>query len=251
MIVKSYKTHKIKVGDDIYKILDKYLPTLSENSVVAITSKIISITQGDVVKNDGSFTKDNLVKKEADYYIESDVETEYGKIFLTRKDELIVFSAGIDESNTDEDFVLWPRNLQAATNKIWEYLRKRDNIKNLGIIVTDSGIIPVVAGVIGTSLSWCGFEPINNFVGKTDIFGREIKYTQVSVVESLATSAVIVMGETSEQTPLAVITDVPFIKFQDGVPTKEEKESVIFPIEKDMYGKLLTSVKWTKGGGGK
>jgi len=249
MIVKSHKTHKIKVGDDIYKILDKYLPTLQENSVVAITSKIISITQGDVVKNDGSITKDDLVKKEADYYIESDTETEYGKIFLTRKNGLIVFSAGIDESNTDDGFVLWPKNLQSATNKIWEYLRAKNKIQNLGIIVTDSGIIPVKTGVIGTSLSWCGFEAINDFIGKKDIFEKEIKFTQVSVIESLAASAVIVMGETSEQTPLAVLTDLPFVKFQDRIPTNEEQEGVIFPIEKDMYGKLLTSVKWLKGGG--
>lgn len=251
MIVKSYKTHKIKLGDDLYQILDKYLPRLEENSVVAIASKIVSITQGDIVKNDGSVKKEDLVKKEADFYIESDIKTPFGKVFLTRKDGHVVFSAGIDESNSDGYFILWSKNLQETTNKIWEYLRKKNKIKNLGIVITDSRIIPARTGIVGFCLSWCGFEAINDFIGKKDIFGEDIKITKVSVIEPLATAAVAVMGETDEQTPLGTITDIPFVKFQDRIPTKSELEDVIYPIEKDMYGKLLKAVKWHKGGGGK
>lgn len=248
MIVKSYKTRKIKVGDDLYQVFDKYLPPLSENSVIAITSKIISITQGDIIKNDGSIDKDKLIKQESDFYIESDVETPYGKIFLTRKDGHIVFTAGIDESNADGNFVLWPKNLQDATNKVWKYLRKKNKIKNLGIIITDSRLTPARTGVIGFTITWCGFKPFNEESGKPDLFGREIKYTNVNVLEALAASAALVMGEIAEQSPLAVITDVPFVKFQNREPSEQELEDVSWPIEKDMYGQLLTAVKWKKGG---
>lgn len=249
MIVKSYKTHKIKAGDDLFKILDKYLPLLEEKTVVAITSKIISIAQGDVVKNDGTVDKNELIKKEADYYIESNVPTPYGKIFLTRKDGHIVFSSGIDESNADGNFILWPRNLQQITNSIWGYLRQEHKVKNLGVIITDSRLTPARTGVIGFAITWCGLKPFNEFSGTQDLFGREIKYTNVNVIEALAASAALMMGETTEQTPLAIIEDVPFVKFQNRVPTKTELESMNWPIEKDMYGKLLSSVKWKKGRG--
>lgn len=249
MIVKSYKTHKIRVGDNLFEILDKYLPKLSEKSVVAIASKIISITQGDVVKNDGTINKDDLIMRESDYYIENSPDHPFGKVFLTRKNGHIVFFAGIDESNSDGNFILWPKNLQDVTNKIWDYLRQKNKIKNLGVIVTDSRIIPARTGIVGFCLSWCGFEAINDFIGKKDIFGQDIKITQVSVIEPLATSAVAMMGETFEQTPLVVLTDLPFVKFQNRKPTKEELEDVIYPIEKDMYGTLLQAVKWQKGGG--
>lgn len=251
MIVNAHKTHKIKVGDDLFKILDQYLPSLSENTVVAITSKIISLIQGDVVKDDGKISKDELVKKEADFYIENDTETEYGKVFLTQKDGHIAFTAGIDESNSDGYFVLWPKNLQVITNKVWEYLRQKNNIKNLGVIITDSRLTPARTGVAGFTITWCGFKPFNEFVGKKDIFGRSFKYTNVNIIESLGASATLLMGETDEQTPLATITDVPFVEFQNHAPTKEELESVSWPIERDMYGKLLTAVKWEKGGSGK
>ncbi|MGH7204421.1 MAG: coenzyme F420-0:L-glutamate ligase [Candidatus Levyibacteriota bacterium] len=251
MIVKPYKTHKIRVADNLYTILDDYLPALKENSIVAITSKIISICQGDVTKRDGSVKKDDLVKKEADYYLEHVHETPYGKVFLTRKNGFLIFSAGIDDSNSADGFVLWPKNLQETTNKIWEYLRNKHSISNLGIVVTDSRLIPTRSGVVGFGLSWCGFRGLNNLVGTKDVFGKEIRMTQVNLVESLATSATAVMGEGAEQTPLAMITDTPFVHFQDRPPTQEELDSMVWPIEKDMYGQLLTAVKWEKGGSGK
>ena len=100
-------------------------------------------------------------------------------------------------------------------------------------------------------MTWCGFKPYNEFSGKPDLFGREVKFTNVNIIEALAASAALVMGEITEQTPLAVLTDLPNVEFQDHVPTPEELDGVMWPIEKDMYGKLLTSVKWLKGGGGK
>jgi dihydrofolate synthase / folylpolyglutamate synthase len=249
MIVKSYKTHKIRVGEDLFGILDKYLPPLEEKSVIAITSKIISICQGNVVKQNGKIKKDDLVKKEADYFIKSDVELANGKIFLTRKDNHIIFSAGIDESNSDGNFILWPKKIQEKTNKIWSFLKEKNKIKNLGIIITDSRFIPGRTGALGFCIAWCGFEPFNDFRGKKDIFGKILEVTTVGVADALAASAAAAMGEADEQTPLAIVADLPFLTFQNHVPTKEEIDSMTWPIEKDLYGPLLTAVKWQKGGG--
>jgi putative folate metabolism gamma-glutamate ligase len=248
MKVSAHKTHKIQIGEDLFTVLDTYLPKLEEKSIVAITSKIIAISQGDVIKDDGIIKKDDIVKKEADYYIEYPVDTPYGKTFLTRKNNLLVFTAGVDKSNSGDYYVLWPKNLQEITNKIWKYLRKKHQLKHLGIIVTDSRLIPSRTGVVGFGLSWCGFSGLNDYIGKPDIYGQPITMTKVNLVESFATSAVFVMGETNEQTPLAVIQDAPFVTFQDRTPTEEELNAMTWPVEKDMYGKLLTSVKWKKGG---
>ncbi len=251
MIVKSYKTHKIKTRDNIYKILDKYLPNLKDKSIVAITSKIISITQKDVIPVKDVSDKDELIKKEADSYVEAPVPTPYGKVFLTRKNGHIVFTAGIDESNADGNYILWPRNLQKKTNDIWEYLKNKHKLKNLGIIITDSRFNPGRTGTLGFGMSWCGFEAVKNHVGEKDIFGRNIEWIKVNVIDSLATAAALAMGEAQEQTPLSVFTDLSFVKFQDRVPNKKELDAVIWPMEKDLYGKFLTAVKWQKGGGGK
>ena len=69
MIVKTVKTDKIVAGGPtIFELLDKHLTTLGEGSVVAITSKVVSICEGRVVPI-GNIDKEELIKSEADYYL--------------------------------------------------------------------------------------------------------------------------------------------------------------------------------------
>jgi F420-0:gamma-glutamyl ligase len=70
--------------------------------------------------------------------------------------------------------------------------------------------------------------------------------TKVNVADALAGAAVLVMGESNEQTPLAVITDIPFVQFQSRNPTNIELNSLHIAIEDDVYAPLLTSVHWKK-----
>jgi dihydrofolate synthase / folylpolyglutamate synthase len=71
--------------------------------------------------------------------------------------------------------------------------------------------------------------------------------TKVNVVDALAAAAVLVMGEGSEQTPLAIISDLPFVTFYDRDPSMEELQQLRIAIDDDLYGPLLTSVRWRKG----
>lgn len=245
MVIRAYKTHKITKKDtDITAILDKYLPKLAENSVVAVTSKIIAICEDRIVPIAGS-SKNELVKQEADYYLPK--ESNNYHVYLTIKSNLLVATAGIDESNSQDYYVLWPENPQESANKIREYLKKRDNLKSLGIIVTDSKTTPLRWGVTGAAISHSGFAALNNKIGTPDIFGREMKVTQVNVPDALAAAATFEMGEANEQTPIAVITKIPQVEFQDRNPISEELEVLHYNMKKDLYAQLLTSVPWQKG----
>jgi F420-0:gamma-glutamyl ligase len=72
--------------------------------------------------------------------------------------------------------------------------------------------------------------------------------TTVNVMDGIAAAAAVVMGEASEQTPLAVVTDIPFVQFQDHAPTKEELELLDIDPATDVYGVMLQSTPWKKGG---
>lgn len=248
MKVTAYKTHKIDVGEDIFAILDTYLPHLQENSVVAIASKIIAFCQKDVIKKEPGMEKRDFIQQEADYYLGDEYPRPFGQS-ISIKNYTLSASAGIDESNGNGYFILWPKNLQEITNKIWEYLRKKHGINNLGIIVTDSRIVPLRWGVIGIALSWCGFEALRDYTGHPDIFGRTMMVEKTSLIDSLATAATVTTGEGSEQKPLAVIEDVPFVTFQNRPPTDEEIKILQIALKDDLFEPLLSSVKWEKGKG--
>jgi F420-0:gamma-glutamyl ligase len=155
MKVIAYKTKKIKMGDNLFEILDTYLPKLEERNIVVITSKIISICQGDVVKNDGKIKKEKLIKEQADEYYEDENLKVWGTVLPTITHNVFVANAGIDESNADGNFILLPKNIDKVIEKIGNYLREKYNIKHLGIIVTDSHVGPMRYGTLGVGISWC------------------------------------------------------------------------------------------------
>lgn len=247
MKVTAIKTHKITGADtDITTVLDKYLPSLAENSIVVLTSKIVSICEGRQIPIEDA-SKDELVDLEAEYYLPKE-QNKYN-VFLTVKNSILAASAGIDESNTNGNFVFWPKDPQKSANKIREYLSKKHKIKNLGVLITDSKTTPLRWGVTGIGLSHSGFSAINDIIGTPDIFGRLMQMTKVNVMDGLSASAAVVMGEGAEQTPLGILTGVPFVKFQQRNPTDEEINMLNIDIDDDVYSTFLKSVPWKKGKG--
>lgn len=247
MIVKALKTHKITSQDkDIFQILDKYLDKLEENSVIAVTSKIVSITEGSTAEF-GHISKEDLVKQEAEYYLPK-TSNKYDVSF-TIKNNVIVASSGIDETNGNGFYILWPKNPFESANKIRKFLKEKNKLQNLGVIITDSKTTPLRWGVTGFALSYSGISPVKNYIGKIDLFGRKFEYTKTSIIDGLAASAVLTMGEGSEQTPIAKISDIPFVEFVERDPTQEEVNTLKIEIQDDLYAPILNSVKWEKGQG--
>lgn len=252
MRVTAVKTHKITARDqDLLKVIDKYLPAgkagllkLEERSVVAITSKIVSICQGRMIKMNG-VDKDKLIEQEAQYFLPRS-ENPYD-VALTITGNTLVATAGIDESNGAGYYILWPGNPQKTANTIRAHLRQKFNLNKLGVIITDSRTIPLRFGVTAFALSYSGFAPLKNYVGKPDLFGRKFEFEQMSIIDNLASAAAVVMGEGAEQTPIAVISDLSFVVFQDRNPTEKELDALKISIDEDLYGPFLKSVRWRKG----
>jgi putative folate metabolism gamma-glutamate ligase len=244
--VTAIKTEKILPGSiSLFELLDKHIINLNEKSVVVVTSKIIAICEGRVVKKISEEQKDELAKQEADLYLPREFN-QYG-FMITIKDNMLVASGGVDESNGNGFYILWPKDSQKSVNEIREYLAKKYNLKNLGVIITDSKLTPVRYGVTGYTIAHSGFNALRNYIGKPDIFGRLMQAEKTNVSDSLAAAAVLEMGEGNEQQPLAVITDVKSIEFQERNPTEEELEGLKISIGDDVFSSLLTAVKWQKG----
>ncbi len=243
MKVIPYKTHKITPNENIFAILDTYLPKLQEESIVVIASKIVGICEGRVVKKESKKQKDTLIKQEAEYYLP---QKRLG-FFLTINHNMLVANSGIDESNSNGQLSLWPKDPQKSVDIIREYLVKKHRIKKVGVILTDSKLSPLRWGVTGYALTHSGFRAINSYVDKKDIFGQKMRVEQSNIADSLAAAAVVNMGEGNEQQPLAVIIDVPFVTFQTRNPSQKELDSLKINLKDDMFASLLTAVKWKKG----
>lgn len=218
--------------DNIYDLLSK-LPKLREGDIVFITSKVLAIAQGRTVKIEEKINKDRLIKAEADSYIpRTRVPNKY--TILTIKNNTLIASAGIDESNADGYYVLWPNNIQKHLKEIWAFLRSRHGIKKLGVVTTDSHLQPMHRGTIGISIGAYGIEPLKDYRGQPDIFGRKLKVTQTNVIDGLAATAVLLMGEGRENQPLLIVRKAPIV-----FTNRASYHKLTIPAKEDIYYPLL------------
>ncbi|MFA6355097.1 MAG: coenzyme F420-0:L-glutamate ligase [Candidatus Paceibacterota bacterium] len=235
MKVISIKTKIFKEGEDLINFIKSHIKKLEENSILVVTSKIVALSEGRVAKVKDEKEKIELIKRESQFAM----KTKY--TWLTIKDGMVLAAAGVDESNAGGKIVLLPKDSFKVAIYIRNILLKFYKVKNLGIIITDSRLMPLRAGVVGIALGYAGFKGVRNYIGKKDLFGRKLKMSRTDVADSLATAAVYLMGEGSECQPLAVITDSK-VEFKNKIDKNELK----IDIKEDIYQPLFEKIKKIK-----
>jgi len=190
--------------------------TLQNGDVVAVSSKYAAISEGRVVAlADIEVTPEaaaiaeryhmnpkiaQLVRGEADHV--------FGGIpgfLLTYKDGILSPNAGIDRSNIPSGYaVLFPKHPYQLAAEIRRALRKRLNV-DVGVILTDSWLMPGRLGTSGVALATAGFYPIQDERGKEDLFGNPMQVTQRGIADAICQCAQLVMGERDEATPIAIV----------------------------------------------
>ena len=226
--------------DDLYAVLDDSLPRLHEGDIVFITSNVLAIHQGRCIKIEKGINKRKLVLQEAERYVEN--RTPYWDFILTIKDATLIPSAGIDESNGNGYYILWPKNTNKLLKEIRGYLKGKFKIKKLALVATDSHAVPLRWGISGISTGFYGMEPLWDRRGAPDIFGRKLEYTKVNVPDALAATAVLLMGEAGERTPVAILRGAQGVQFTD----KSTWHKITIRLEKDIYAPLRRKLKIKK-----
>jgi len=235
MLITPIKTEVFIINQNLIDFITVHIPIVPDKAVVVVTSKIVALAEGRVVPFRSTQQKEKLIREESEWAL----KTKY--VWATLKDGALVASAGIDESNADGKLILLPSNSMEAARYIRRELIKRYKIKNLGVLITDSRVMPLRSGVLGIALGYAGFKGLRDYRGKRDIYGRKLKYTQTNVADSLATTATLVMGEGKERYPLGLIIEAP-VEFSSKINKNELK----IAIEDDMYSPLFKTFPNTK-----
>ena len=229
MIVKEIKTRIFQEGENLESFISTYVPRLKEHSILVVTSKIVALAERRTVVAKDAKAKERLIRAESDVAL----ETKY--CWMTIKDDMVMAAAGIDESNANGKLILLPRDSHRSAGVLRKAFMKKFGLKQLGVIITDSRTMPLRAGVTGVAIGYAGFRGVRDYRGKPDLFGRLLHVSRTDVADSLATAAVLLMGEAKECQPLATIEDAP-VEFCERIDRNELKIS----LEDDMYRPLFT-----------
>ena len=247
MIVKPIRTKILKPPqDDLLAIIKQSLKKIPERSVLVIASKVVSIWEGRCIKK-SAIDKQRLIEQEADMFLRW-IYPRHLRATHTVKNHLLIRSAGIDESNANGFYILWPLNAYLSAQKIYSWIKKEYRAKNFGVIIVDSHSIPLRRGTFGISLGYFGFNPIFDYRGKKDLFGKKFRFTQNNIVDGLAAAAKLVMGEGSEKTPLCLISGLNFVQFGNKVlKSRKRYSSLEVPFDEDIFFPLIKRLPWKRG----
>ena len=227
----ALKTRVVKDGDDLIELILESLKAqdlqLEDNDVLALTSKVVSCSEGRMVKlsevkpseEAKRLAKEYSLKPEFAELILREAERVYGGVeraVLTLTNGVIVANAGIDNKNVPSDYaVLWPKDPPASVRGVRDGIKRRTG-KEVAVMIIDSGLVPLRIGTTGLALAVAGFKPIRDNRGCKDLFGKQIMITRQAVADDLASAAHLLMGEATEKTPLVLIREAP-VDFDDGV----------------------------------
>lgn len=231
MIVRPIKSRIFQEGDNLFTFITEYFKKIPEKSVIVITSKIVALAEKRTAVALNDKAKEKLIRAESEFAI----PTKY--VWLTVKDGMVMASAGIDESNANGKLILLPKDSFKTARDLRKKLRRKYGVRHLGVLITDSRTIPLRAGVTGVALGYTGFRGVKDYRGKPDIFGRKFKFSRTDVADSLATAAVLVMGEGNERQPLAIVEGAP-MEFCNRV----NREELHIDIKEDMYRPLFSKL---------
>lgn len=212
--------------DDLFAVLDESLHDVQEGDVIAISSKIVSIQEGNCLLVSET-DRNELIKKESDLMI--DRPYWYSPLTVTRS--AFIGTAGIDESNANGHYIPLPADAFASAKKMHTHISERFKLQNVGVVITDSHSTPLRRGATGIAIGWWGIMPSIDHVGEQDLFGREIKVEVSNVVDGLAAAATVVMGEVAQCQPVVVIRGIPDLQFTDRL-TKDE---LFVPLAEDTF----------------
>ena len=221
--------------DDIWETIDSL--EVGEKDIVFISSKIIAIHQGRTVKV-GTISKEDLIKQEADRFLSYENEDGGFGVNLTVSRGVLIPAAGIDESNANGYYILWPENIDDFCREVRQRLMKKYDLKELGVVATDSHTTPLRWGVTGLSIGLAGVEPTKDIRGEEDIFGRKMKLTKVDMIDPLTAVAVNLMGESNERTPIVIAKNCQHVVFSDNA----SMEGFKIEPEMDLYRPILDAI---------
>ncbi|MHA2036804.1 MAG: coenzyme F420-0:L-glutamate ligase [Promethearchaeota archaeon] len=220
----SLKLPLIKENDDLLRIIIENIrekgKSLKEGDIIVIAEKVVATSQGRVVRLSDVT---NISEKAKELAKEYDMDVSFVEliiressmilggmthVILAKVNDFLIANAGIDQSNAGEGrVVLLPKNLNKIVWDYWRDLRKEFGIRNLGVIISDSRVQPLRKGTIGIAIATAGFEPVEDLIGKPDLFNRPMEITMRAIADDLTSAAQFLLSEADQQTPVVIIRE--------------------------------------------
>jgi coenzyme F420-0:L-glutamate ligase/coenzyme F420-1:gamma-L-glutamate ligase len=226
--------------------------TLQNGDILVLAQKIVSKAEGRLV------CLDSVVEpaiKSVVYAAEADKDPRLVELIVRESNDLIRIrpgliivehrlgficaNAGIDHSNVQppkdaenqnpEDWVLLlPEDPDASAAALRERLEAETGLE-LGVVIIDSHGRAWRNGTVGVVIGLSGVPGVVDKRGEEDLFGYQLRVTEIGAADELAAAASLMMGQVDEGTPVVHVRGFPY-------PLRESVlEELLRTKEKDLF----------------
>ena len=213
----------VQPGDDIADLIVNGLAAsgmaLRQGDILAIAQKIVSKAENRVVDlravTPSAHARILAAEVDKDPRLVELILRESTEVVRQRKGVLVVAhrsgivlaNAGIDTSNVagDEHHVLLlPEDCNRSCRAIRARLKAHTGVE-AGVLVIDSLGRAWRNGTVGVALGAAGLPTLLDLRGTPDLFGCELRSTEVGAADEIAAAASMLMGQAAEGTPVVLL----------------------------------------------
>jgi coenzyme F420-0:L-glutamate ligase/coenzyme F420-1:gamma-L-glutamate ligase len=227
----------VKEGDDLASMIcqaaEKQGTPIQNGDVIVVTHVVVSRAEGTVV-NLETVTPSEFARTVAETTgkdprlvevvlreSKSIVRMREGKLITETKQGIVCANSGIDQSNVPGkgNVALLPEDADRSAQTIRQNIKQAAG-KDVAVIVSDTHGRPLRLGEINIALGTAGFTPLRDRRGEKDLFGYTIRIKRTAIADELASAAELVIGQTDEAIPVAIIRGYPYPKSKKAKATR-------------------------------
>lgn len=186
---------EVTQGDDLTELLLAGGVTILNRDCLVVTQKVVSKAEGRIVDIDPADPRGHkpLVERES-----ARVLRRRGDLVISETAQgFVCANAGVDLSNVGRGkAALLPLDSDRSARRIRAQLKARAGL-DVGVVISDTFGRPWRRGVTDVAIGCAGIAAIVDLRGSTDALGRELKVTEVAVVDEIAAAAELVMGKSA------------------------------------------------------
>ena len=242
---------EIRTGDDLGKLLVEAALSAGErlldSDIVLLAQKVVSKSEGrfrrlaDIVPSEEALEiaarsgkdarKVQAILDESTSILRVVATPPDGIVIARHKQGWVAANAGIDESNlgsAEGQLLLLPEDPDSSARRIAESIHTWTSQKP-GVIITDTFGRPWRRGLVNVTLGTSDVQPIINWVGKNDAYGRRLEVSEQAFADELAAASGLLMAKDSS-TPAVVVRGLRWERIAGARGT-----DYVRPLEKDLF----------------
>ncbi|MFQ6011883.1 MAG: coenzyme F420-0:L-glutamate ligase, partial [Nitrososphaerales archaeon] len=173
---------------------------IQDGDIIVVTQKIVSKAEGRMVnvrsikpsqfalRTSSLMEKDPKVVEVILSETKRIVRMVRGLVISQTKHGFVCANAGVDHSNAPKDvLILLPTNPDRSAKNLRSQIMKMTG-SNVAVMITDTFGRPWREGQTGVAIGLSGLRPLEDYKGRKDDFGNDLKVTVIAIADEIASA---------------------------------------------------------------